>query len=83
MFLKMMREVPQTKHGTRIWTCSTQHPIFLCDYAYEHEAGRRTDVRGALPLVAIEKQTEMDENYYDAETNGTVRLGKFLKMRKN
>jgi len=81
-FLELMTEVAYTEHVPYIWTCPTQHPIFFCDYAYEQEVERRAVVRGGLSFFTIDQHTEMDKNYYDAETNGAVRHGKFLKLKK-
>ena len=46
-----MKEVVQAEQDTYVWTCPTQNPTFLCDYAYKHETERWAIVRGALPFL--------------------------------
>ncbi len=46
--------------------------------------------RDALPIIFdscysgawIDEHTKMGKNYYDAEPNGTVKHGKFMKVKK-
>ena len=77
LFLELMTEVTQAEQDTYVWICPTQHPTFLCDYAYEHESERRVVVTGVLPFFTIEGHTEMNRDYYDTVPNGAVRHGKF------
>jgi len=81
-YLELMAETTSPEHLIYTWTCPSQHPIFFCDYVQEEEAERRAAVRGAFSFFTIDEHTEMDKNYYDAEPNGTVRHGKFLKVKK-
>ncbi|CAF3509499.1 unnamed protein product [Rotaria sp. Silwood1] len=81
-FLEIMKDTMSTEDLIYTWTCPSQHPIFFCDYAQEEETERRAAVRGALLFFTIEEPIEMDQNYYDAEPNGSIRHGKFLKVVK-
>jgi hypothetical protein len=81
-FLELMEQTASPEHLVYTWTCPSQHPIFFCDYAHEDEAERRAVVRGAFSFFTIDEHTEMGKNYYDAEPNGPIRHGKFLKVKK-
>ncbi|CAM2723334.1 unnamed protein product [Rotaria socialis] len=81
-FLELLEDAEFTEDHIYTWTCPSQHPIFFCDYADDDDGKGYVVVKGGLRFFTVDEHTEMGQNYYDAEPNGNIRHGKFLKIAK-